>query len=262
MSKQQLLQLIVIAVIAGLSGLSWLYRKLREQQVIKRMEDERRRREEEILRTGRDPMAAAPTAEALEERRRAQEIAARREAELQELRRRQSAAQSPQAGSGELPPGILIQIPGTRGPIVVKPIPRGRGPQPAIGSRVGDHTRVQPPLQARPPQGAPTRDPSRSGTPPQPRPARSSRTRATKRAAQQASRDASPHQADTGVRSPSPRPDDPTAGIHGIKPEAVRPPIVGRAMTAEDWRRAFVMRELLSPPLGVRDPSTQDREPF
>lgn len=242
MQNQHLIQLIVIAVIAGLSGLSWLYRKVREQQALKRIEDERRRREEEILRTGRDPLARPQPAEAAEEHRRVQEIVARRESELQELRRRQATRTTRPAGPGETAGGILIQIPGTRAPIIVKPIPRG--------------ARMFPPAAPIP---APTgRAP---GTPP--RPARPGRTRGTpggKRPAPQRKPEpvgTSPQE--QGAHSPA-------AGSEerqpAIAPGSVRPAAVGKNMTPEDWRRAFVMRELLAPPLAVRDPATEDREPF
>ncbi len=248
MQNQQWVQLIILAIFAGLSGRGWLYRKMREQQALKRIEDERRRREEEILRTGRDPVARPQTAEAVAEQRRVQEIVARREVELRELRRRQSGGAPRPAGTGE--PGILIQIPGTRAPIIVRPIPRG--------------TRMVPPVPA-----PPTRPPA-----PQARPARPARSRGTPPASRPGTRRPVPQRKPESSIAPpqdegayaqaampgAGRPEAPAAPTG--TPGSVRPPVVGPAMTPEDWRRAFVMRELLAPPLAVRDPSAQDREPF
>lgn len=244
MQNQHLIQLIVIAVIAGLSGLSWLYRKVREQQALKRIEDERRRREEEILRTGRDPLARPQPAEAAEEHRRVQEIVTRREAELQELRRRQATRAMRPGGSGETPGGILIQIPGTRAPIVVKPIPRG--------------ARMFPPAAPIP---APTGRPP--GTPA--RPARPARTRGTpggkRPAPQRKPEPAGTSPQEHGAHSAGFE-ERPPASSPAITPGSVRPAAVVQNMTPDDWRRAFVMRELLAPPLAARDPSAGDREPF
>ncbi len=248
MSTQQYFQLIAVAIIFGISFLGWLYRKLKEQAAIKRIEDQRRRREEEILRTGRDPHAAPPGPEVLEERRRQQEVASRRESELQELRRRQGARMGgPIApGPGSAAPtsggGILIQIPGTAGPIVVKPVPRA----------------------TRPPS-APPRTPQRQATP-QPRPPRPARTRAGP--------------AGKPPKRPAPRPLEPTTPplespqearpLTGASPETpgsgateARPGLLGQPMSPEDWRRALVTREILSAPLALRSPDSRGRgDPF
>lgn len=225
MNTQNLIQIIAIAIVLGVSGLSWLYRKLREQAALKRIEDERRRRQEELLRTGRDPLAEpAPPDDGGEERRRQHEIAARREAELQELRRRQAGApiaQRPAPAQVQVPPGILIQIPGTSSPIVVKPLPGG-----------GRVTTARTPA---PPQR-------------QPRPARPRGPRPTKRPAE---RKPEPVQRDTPRPSPAleqlPPPTSPDAAAPSPHPT-----------TPEEWRRAIIMREILSPPLAARPPGNRD----
>lgn len=223
MGTQQYLQLIILAIFIGVSGLTWLYRQLKEQAATKRAEDARRRREEEILRTGRDPLRAPPTPEAREEQRRIDAVVARRESELQELRRRQAGARP--TGSGE-PPGILIQIPGTAGPIVVKPVPRPRpGPAP---------TRAEAPM-------------------PQPRPGRQGRQRPP--GAQRQTRKPAPRPSE-----PQPSPLVERSELMPTEPAQPAPaPSLVRALAAapqtpDEWRRAIVLREVLAPPLGLRPP--------
>jgi hypothetical protein len=119
---QNLLQIAPFAVLIGFSLLNWLVRKLREQAELKKIEAERRRREVEALRTGRGGGEPSPTAvaEARQEgaatqsdaqaRARLEELAARRRAQLEELRRRQQQRRTGATGT-TAPQGPTPQAP-------------------------------------------------------------------------------------------------------------------------------------------------------
>lgn len=234
-------QFLGVAVFLAAAGLQVAFRYMREQAARKRAEDARRRRDEELLRTGRDPRGGRPGDD--DERRRREAVIARRQAELEELRRRQAASSGGTAADVTGPPGgILIQIPGVPGPVIVRPIPRAQRPPGATSS---------PAVPGRSPAGAPSaarpKRPGRSRPVPSPSAARPAR--ATAPAVRAPGSVAAP--ASSGLEHPSPG---------SIAPAVTPPPELNRSivsgvlMSPEDWRRAIMMHEILSPPLALRDP--------
>lgn len=226
-SNQQFLHLIVILLIVGASFISWLAKKLKEQADKKRALQEMERRRLEALRTGKDPgaaVAAAPSGSPEELRLR--ELAARRQAQLQELRRRQQ--NRPQQGGGR--PPIVILAPGSSG----QGVPGAPGVPGVPGS-------------GRPRQGAP-RQPAGSKPPSQPqRRPDQPRPRPASRPASEAREDtgeSTTHRLVQDVRTPTTsKPRQPAM-------------VLGAPMNAQQWRRALMLREVLAPPPGLtgRDP--------
>lgn len=99
-------QLIIIIAALSLSFLSWAYQKVRENQELKRAREAARRRYEEQLRTGREDepstVASSGTSPSLEE------LAARRQAQLQELRRQQQERARTQGASAGRNVGVRM----------------------------------------------------------------------------------------------------------------------------------------------------------
>ncbi|MEM8835781.1 MAG: hypothetical protein AAGD00_08170 [Planctomycetota bacterium] len=85
------LDLIIFLIVIGFSGASWVYGKIREQADLQRAREEARKRFEEQLRTGRAEVEEGEEQPTSREQR-LDELAARRQAQLQELRKRQQAA--------------------------------------------------------------------------------------------------------------------------------------------------------------------------
>lgn len=159
-------QFIILLIFGGISMLSWVLGKLREQAELKRARDEARRRREEELRTGRsgdapDSMDARQTAA----RTRAQELAARRQAQLEQLRRQQQAR-----AQVTLPGGVVIvrnpppppaptrapsparRPPSPAGPTGIPVPPRRSTVRPTPASRGAPGPRPTPPTAAPPPR--------------------------------------------------------------------------------------------------------------
>lgn len=211
--RQQLIQLLLAAIVVLGPVLNWLYHTLKKQKARRDAELQRERRELEQLRTGR-PVAepAIPP----EELRRQREVNTRREAELAELRRRM-AGQTPTEG-------ILIQIPGTSGPIVVQRVPR-QAPAPA-GS--GPQR-----------QGRPQRS-KRSGKPARSAPAAAPKAAPARRALQPAVEAEETRRLTTDSTADTPAAPESWMGTENWTPA--------------DWRRAVLIREVLGTPLGLRAP--------
>lgn len=121
-------QLLIILIFFGFTALSWIANKLREQAEVKRLRDEMRRREEEALRST-NVMRQAEADERVQEgvksptQQRMEELAARRQAQLRELRERQAGE-----GARQRQPGVVV--PGGGGTSVRGPgQPTLRGPQ-------------------------------------------------------------------------------------------------------------------------------------
>ncbi len=131
------IQLVFLVLVFGASGLGWLFRILKEKHKQKQLQDQRRRLENEALRTGRPvrlddetlagttrvETTGAPPPPPLPQgpqdvKRRLQELAQRRRAELEELRRRA------QAGTAQ-----------PSAPPAPRPVPQARpvSPQPGYG---------------------------------------------------------------------------------------------------------------------------------
>ncbi len=163
-------QILIFLVIIGSSVFGWIFKQLREQAELKRIEHERERRKLEQLRTGRvdepdrpiaaqtrvstpqapSPSPAAPTTTGAG-RVRLEEIAARRQAQLAELRRRRAEQLArAQSGGQSVPPQAQRQAQPGRQP-AARPAPA----QPA----------ARPPV-ARQPRGKISRAPLSQGNPP------------------------------------------------------------------------------------------------
>jgi len=132
------IQVLIFLLIIGSSVFGWIFKQLKEQTELKRIENEKNRRELESLRTGREPAAAedrvraqaiarahaqaqmeaqvkaapparsgptAPASPSAPGRARLEEIAAKRQAQLAELRRRRAEqlARSQQSGGQSAP---------------------------------------------------------------------------------------------------------------------------------------------------------------
>ncbi len=216
--------LVGLIIIVGFSVISWIYRQLKEQANKKKARDLIEERQREMLRTGRDPGAVAMQAESAEEDRRRQEIAARREAQLAELRRRAQMRQ--QQGAGAAPPVAAPTPP---------PVPQTLAPTHATasGRTLSSRGSMGPPpaqrVEQRPVYPAPA--PRQQARPVQ-KPVRA---------------------------KPTPRPQvrveepEETHRLVADEPAARKVAVVSAApRTPEEWRRAIIANEILSPPLAVR----------
>lgn len=229
MNQNQTIQLIIFLLIAGSGVLRWLLQKLQEQAAEKRRRDELERRQQEALRTGRDPVrivVVEPSGDDERARRQAQE-AARRQAQIEEFRRRQQerARQRletipgrgvPPTRSTASPPPIVV-IPGSTGPTV---------PQPARSRQ--QRTPVQ---SKRRPQPAP---------PPAPEPPR--------RREPVVAPPLRPVESPSVGRLGTPAQRDPSA------PKAETFAILTPPRSPQEWRRAILLTEILSPPVADRLP--------
>jgi hypothetical protein len=243
----QYLRLIIFLIVMGFSFLSWMFRKLQEQAAKKKAKEAIERRELEVLRTGRDvgmPRAAASPGTATqrarsEAERRIEELRRRRD----ELVRRRAAGTSaptaaqtpPQATPASAPPRArpepppLIFIPGSSGPIVVA------------------RPRVQPAPLPVPPAPARVRTVASPIAPLNAPPVAKARTGAGKAPAR-------------GVAGSLVAKLDKAAAVAAAAQPASTSS-EGSAMglqavlrTPAEWRRAIVVRELLSPPISERGP--------
>lgn len=152
------IQLIVILILAGFSGLSAIYRWLRAKQIAKEARDRAEQRQLETLRTGRDPATEShDTAESQRQR----ELAARREVQLAELRRRaqerarQQANEPASRPTPPIAPPIPQHIPGSSGPTVPTRPPSPVRAAPRQTARVQSQSQPLPAVRAKQRQSAP-----------------------------------------------------------------------------------------------------------
>lgn len=223
-------QLIVLLIVMGFSGLSWLFRKIQEQAAKKRAMDQLERRKLEALRTGRDVGAEASG----DVDAQAREQAARRRAQIEELRRRQqerSRAKVNVPAAERTPPmrplPPILRVPGSSGPTVpqrgpgrttsIKPVPV---PKPQRATQ--EKRRPQPPKPARRPL--------------EQRPVESRRITAPL------------EQQQLTAAPPEPAPAREVLAVTGVS----------RPRSAAEWRRAIVLSELLSPPKALRGPGDEE----
>jgi hypothetical protein len=103
--KPDLIRLLIILLIAGSGFLRWVFVKLQEQAAKKRVQDEIECRRAESLRTGRNLEVDITPDPAVERARAETEAAARRQAQIDEFRRRQQerARQRADAQRGSVP---------------------------------------------------------------------------------------------------------------------------------------------------------------
>lgn len=121
------IQLVVVLVVLSFSAIGFVFRKLKEYKLQRQHQQNTRLAEIERLRTGRGPegVEAPPPGRPINaQQARAAEIAARRQAQLDELRRRRQ-----QGGTIEPIPGVVLRIPGSTGPTV----PGTRPPTAPVG---------------------------------------------------------------------------------------------------------------------------------
>lgn len=235
--------LIVLAMIAISVG-SAIYGKLREVRERRKLQERLRRQREEELRTGR-PAAPAPAPTAAAPSSRHSELAARRQAQLEELRRRQQQpiVVPPTAGPRPVP------IPGQRAPTPVRPAPsHGR-------SAGGPSAPVRVPVLVRPPEPPKPREP-RAGRPGAVKPVER-RTAAAIEPAAPTGRDGEspePPRAQALVRA-SREPEPKTAAgfrpVGGARSLFFNPD--GSARSGAELARLIVVNEILSPPLSLRN---------
>jgi len=252
-------RLVGLLIVFGFSLLSWVLRKLQEQAAKKKSQEAIERRELELLRTGRPsvptpgtpaqvrvqtgPAPAAPAAATqsdvdrrIEELRRRREAMARQRAAagtgpaptmtppVPAPARPTAAQQRPQA---DRPPPFVF-IPGSSGPIVPQRTPRPAPPTTPIPSQGQSPAR---------PKREPKQEPRRAPAGPA-----SQGTLAAKLERRDAAHDAkdAAHDARAAIGSP-PIP---------IARDDAR---VGFPSTAAEWRRALISREVLSPPIALRE---------
>jgi hypothetical protein len=256
-STQNWLQLIMLLVVFGGSFLSWMAKKLSEKAEQKRRQDALERRQAEALRTGRPVPEAAPAAAPETDRQR--ELAARRQAQLQELRRRQQERARKGAATGRpagpTPPAMPQRpqagVRAPRGPAPGSPIPQRRTGR-------GEDRGAPPPLVVIPGSSGPIvvgRVPSPRSPAPAPasRPQRAVQRRGVQRAAAPPSLES--------VRPAPQRFTELSEAAPALQTQVVSPPspvISGVPRSPQDWRRAILAREILSPPLALRRGDTLD----
>lgn len=209
------LHLIVLVIVVGASVISWIYRQLKEQSEKKRARDQMEARQREMLRTGRDPVQEGGASTEEELRRR--ELAARREAQLAELRRRAMARQQGSGARGSTAPTARVEGP---------PVEEAR-PEPARTAP------TMTPVEIRPAERRPTMRPVQAK--PVQRPAKQAKART--------------------ARPYVPEPEPETHRLVMDEPVARRPVVVvpGVPQSPEEWRRAIIANEILSPALTLRE---------
>lgn len=128
-------QFWIFLLVFGFGAASWLVRQLQEQARIRQAKERAKRQFEEQLRTGRPPQEAPPQPPRESRLPRSDDLVARRQAQLNELRRRQ-AQSSPLAGAGMIvkapsgPRGIGGLRPAGAVPpsgVVIQRLPSGAG---------------------------------------------------------------------------------------------------------------------------------------
>lgn len=288
------LKLVLVLVVLSFSAIGWILRKAAEKRAAREVQVRRARQQEEMLRTGRaepersstparqadappvsaqttyTPSAGAPAHD--EARRRLQEIAAKRRAELAEISRR--AAQSGQATPNP-PPSAASSKPGGRSAPPQVPREPARGP--ARGTAFPPPSTVQ---SSRPTSGGGV--PIRPGESPERairrhRDEESRQNAALQRVARkkveeqersrqaserqrlQREREASRQEADLVPHLPHEAPPS-QAATQAVSP-LIRPVDAGALRSlaapqrAAELRQAFIMSELLAPPVALRDES-------
>ena len=237
----QWIRYAIWAIIIGITVLSWLMRFIAQKRQEAQAKAARRRREEEVLRTGRseDGSPVSTTAHTVltagpaghdEARRRLQEIAQRRRAELEQMARQQQPRQAPPAVAPPMArPAPAVARP-ARQPAPSRPAPSVPTTQRPVRQ---DQRRKKQPA----PRPVPPPPPPREVAPPQPQPA--------------------VHSA-YAIAPPPPgissAPSGPVVARRGpkVSVEAASTP-TGR----ENLRRALIFAEVLAPPLSMRDEAAE-----
>gem|GEM_PF-1355433 len=240
------LNLYIFLAIMGFSFLSWIYNQLRLQRERLRIQQERERRRLEALRTGRglrETAAARPSHTVLSPAaQHAQQIAQRRQAQLERLRRQQALRAAMSRSSGTPSPGTP-RIPSAPGTGLAGRGVASAGPHPVL------RTTPPGPGAARTPSAGPrpARPQRASSTPPR-LPPEQIRALRRRRASSRASRTPPPEAEPIRRIVPDVRSDD-----RSEEPSpSSRRSALGE-MDRQDWRRAVLIREILDPPLAIRE---------
>lgn len=256
------LNTIIFLIILAASGIRWLLTQLAEARARKEAQEREQSRRDEILRTGRDPDASpGGLLQADEANARLREIAARRQAQLRELRRRQTEADGSPAPA---PIDVLVPSAPTLAPTPPAPPPR-RPMRPTVGPLPGPlntgpttpSTPPRPPRRAATPAPTPGRPPV---TPAEITRAESRRRNAEARAAAEARQRAQQAaiREDQEVQRERRRAAEAFARRPSTDPAPRRPqPVALRGIT--DWRAAFLAAEVLAPPVSLRPPPGDHR---
>ncbi|MCL4220105.1 MAG: hypothetical protein KJZ65_01920 [Phycisphaerales bacterium] len=243
---QNYIQFIIFALFIGFSVFAWVARKLAEERVKRRLQLEAERRRIEALRTGRMPDHTPPQPPQSAEQRLA-EIARRRQAEIA----RQRQAQAP-------PPQVRVPLPS---PVRKPPLPRPMRP-----TTPGGPAAPRPPQRTaspRPPQGtqSPRPFPTRQPGPSKPTPVLTPAQRRAK--VLEARRRDLAARASTPPEPPTPQPlshvAPPSAPLSAGSAASPRPasalpsPIDPLRLDTRSLRTAFILKEVLDPPVSLRD---------
>jgi hypothetical protein len=228
-------------LIIGAIAVARIAKFLKEQNEARQRTEARKRAEQEALRTGRaletphQPVMASaslpPDSENKSAAQRLEELAAQRRAQVEELRRRRAAST---AGSNE---SARATAPSA------SPVPP-RAPSPAYQPAPA----TVPPTRAQPAGSAPRPTPKPQQAPrPTSRPAREKPAAQVVRQSPPAPVNATPVEIDPGE-----------SVVHRLVKEAPAPVETKRqrALTRpakSEWRRALLYREILSPPLSMRE---------
>ncbi|MBX3364449.1 MAG: hypothetical protein KF866_06770 [Phycisphaeraceae bacterium] len=266
MNRQTLIQIILVLLFVAGPALAGLWKKLEEKRQSRLRDLERQRRQEETLRTGRDPDVEHAAATQRDRSEALAQLAAQRQAQLQELRRRQQERLR-QAGAGGAAAGVPGGATGGRAPIPPVSVQTRSAPRqtpPGGGAR---QTSSRQPAQrqggaAQRPAAPPQRQTQTRQAPARQAPNRpaAARPRAvpdapvmeeesvrrlvadapTERTATRRQVGSLPQKAVFGDGGAGER----SAGATGV--------LLGEELSLEDWRRAIVMQEVLGRPVALR----------
>jgi len=248
-NQQNYIQFIVLILIFGFSAISWIFRKLSEQAAKKRAQELLEQRRLEALRTGRSAPEAVAAADDPEAR--AREQAARRRAQIEELRRRQQERVRAKAQARVGSP-VPSSAPPTGRPPAMPPRPRapiGRipgssGPTvPQRSTRTTEIKTIAVPRSQRT-SDAPVRK--------QPAPAGPVRRGPDARAAE-------PHRIAQSLNDSQTSAQPPETGTTRALTSSLAS--IDRPKDPAQWRRVIILNEILSPPMGLRDPAENPGSP-
>jgi hypothetical protein len=284
-SNQQIMQLVVIGLFVSASAISWIVRQIGEARQRRAMELELERRRREAARTGRDlseiaPEVPIPIDPRSEEGARAEDLAQRRKRQLEELRRRQAqrAAQQAERGAGTPASASGTGTPTARGSTAARP-------QPASNDRMSNQDIAARREALRRQQEIARERAAGSRSPETPRPPkRTNRPTPTTRAPSgdrgpggrgpmSTASASSPEQqrGEDEVHRLVPNDSESTAmssdrgvnrswgvaggGVTGVTGIRRSGPVMlaGKPMTPAEWRRAFIVNEILGKPVAERD---------
>lgn len=254
------LHLIVVIIALSAGAIGAVLKKLAEQRAIRNQKLARERQRETMLRTGRldeghqpapqqafeAQMAPPPPLPNIvpedEARRRLQELAQRRRAELAEMARRA------QAGTPVPPPPPPTAIPNRQPPFA--PPSRPQHTQPPVLSQRSEEDLRRARNQAAKQRAAQEKAARKAA-------AQAERQREQElRRRQQREREEAQREADEVPHMPRTMP----GAVPGVAPTGQARPGTRTTLgagSAEEWRRAFITAELLKPPLALREDDRQ-----